>query len=120
MQSRSQLLNSNQTWDPKRRYKINAVVGYSGGMYQNTTGGNSDPLNGSDWMVLSNAASLPAGVEFTAIGGETSFDMIYSGVAKLMFFNGVPQSKTMWNQSGSIINLNFTNPLSAGDFIQMI
>lgn len=52
MQSKSQLINTNETWNAKKRYKINAVVTYLGSTYQNSTGGNSDPISGNDWFLI--------------------------------------------------------------------
>lgn len=52
MQSKSQLTNTNETWNAKKRYKINAVVSYLGKDYQNSTGKNSEPGDGSDWYLF--------------------------------------------------------------------
>ena len=52
MQSKSKLVNSSSTWNAKRRYKINAVVTIDGVTYQNTTGANSDPTDGVDWIIV--------------------------------------------------------------------
>ena len=52
MQSKSQLTNTNETWNAKKRYKINAVVTYLGKTYQNSTGKNSEPGDGSDWYLF--------------------------------------------------------------------
>lgn len=62
--------------------------------------------------------SFPKGIEYTALGGETSFGIATNASASMMFYNGVPQSGTMWNQIESTIILNFENPLNAGDFMQ--
>lgn len=64
--------------------------------------------------------AFPVGIEYTAVGGETSFDIGTTSIAHMLFWNGVPQSKIMWDQSGTLITLNFTSPLTAGDFLQMI
>lgn len=64
--------------------------------------------------------NFPAGVEYTASGGETSFNISTNIQATMMFWNGSPQAKSMWYQTGFTINLNFTNPLSPGDFMQFI
>lgn len=52
MQSQVKLVNTNEIWSDKRRYKINSVVEYSGSIYQNSTGSNSEPGIGSDWEVI--------------------------------------------------------------------
>lgn len=46
--------NNTSVWEEKRRYKINSVVGYDGEIYQNTTGRNSVPTDGVDWLVQGN------------------------------------------------------------------
>lgn len=75
-------------------------------------------------LLKANAADIavpfPKGVEYTASGGETSFDLSTTAAASMMFYNGVPQSGSMWSQSGSTITLNFDNPLNGGDFMQFV
>lgn len=62
---------------------------------------------------------FPKGIEYTAIGGETSFYIGTDVLASMMYYNGVPQSGAMWDQSGTNITLNFDNPLNSGDFMQL-
>ena len=52
MQSKVTLVNSNQNWSQKRRYKINNVVSYLGSIYQNSTGINTDPSLLTDWVTV--------------------------------------------------------------------
>jgi len=67
MQSKSQLVNTNETWNAKKRYKINSVVSYLGITYQNGSGKNSDPsLNLGDWIVISGES---VGLEEAPIDG---------------------------------------------------
>lgn len=76
-------------------------------------------FNGFEWvtgMVISD--SFPKGIEYTAVGGETSFNISTTAQATMMFWNGVPQSGTKWSQFGSAITLFFDSPLTAGDFMQ--
>lgn len=61
---------------------------------------------------------FPKGIEYTAIGGETSFSIATTALATMMYYNGSPQSGLTWDQSGSTITLNFDNPLNTGDFMQ--
>lgn len=143
MQSKSQLINTNQTWNAKKRYKINAVVTYLGKTYQNSTGKNSEPGDGSDWYLfnplgisgtddilnesdvdgittteaLNNlliATGLTEQIEFTAIGGETTHDIGTTALVKTWFWDGSPQAKSQWSQTGSV--LTFAFPLSTGSF----
>lgn len=64
------------------------------------------------------SATLPPGIEFTAVGGETSYNMGNTAIARMFFWNGVPQSVTQWSQVGSVISFAF--PMTAGDFNQFI
>lgn len=59
-QSKSQI-QFNKVWNSKRRYKIGSVVSVSGANYQNTTGTNSSPLLGLDWIKTSKDFVLPIG-----------------------------------------------------------
>lgn len=68
--------------------------------------------------IINSSATLPPGIEFTATGGETSYDMGNTAIARMFFWNGVPQSKTQWTQVGSIINFDFA--MNTGDFNQFI
>jgi len=53
-------------------------------------------------------------IEFTATGGETSHDIGTDSIVKSWFWDGSPQAKSQWSQTGSI--LTFAFPLSAGSF----
>jgi len=64
------------------------------------------------------STTLPPGIEFIAVGGETSYDMGNTAIARMFFWNGVPQSFTQWSQIGSVISFAF--PMNAGDFNQFI
>jgi hypothetical protein len=46
------ITNTDQSWNSKKRYKINEVVLYNGINYQNLTGSNSEPGVGLDWLLL--------------------------------------------------------------------
>lgn len=59
MQNKVKIINSNQGWNPKKRYKINEVVSYLGNIYQNSTGINSDPLLVNDWIVVKKMDAVP-------------------------------------------------------------
>jgi hypothetical protein len=45
------ITNTDQSWNSKKRYKINEVVLYNGINYQNLTGSNSEPGVGLDWLL---------------------------------------------------------------------
>lgn len=67
MKNKTQLINSNSIWNNRRRYKINAVVSYNGETYQNTTGGNSIPSNGLDWISIIKNESFPSSTPNTTV-----------------------------------------------------
>lgn len=76
-------------------------------------------FNGFEWVTgMSTSEGFPKGIEYTAVGGETSFNIATTVQATMMFWNGSPQSGTKWSQFGSVITLSFDNPLTAGDFLQ--
>jgi hypothetical protein len=72
MQKKITINNSNQTWNPKKRYKINEVVSHNGIEYQNSTGINTEPGIGSDWLSLD--VTPKASVETSGTVKLTSFD----------------------------------------------
>ena len=49
---KNRVVNSNRSWDAGRVYKVNEVVQIAGVVYQNLTGGNSDPTLLVDWVVV--------------------------------------------------------------------
>jgi len=53
-------------------------------------------------------------IEFTATGGETTIDIGTDALVKSWFWDGSPQAKSQWSQSGSV--LTFAFPLSTGSF----
>lgn len=53
-------------------------------------------------------------IEFTAAGGETTHDIGTTALVKSWFWDGTPQAKSQWSQTGSV--LTFAFPLQAGSF----
>lgn len=53
-------------------------------------------------------------IEFTATGGETTYDIGTDALVKSWFWDGSPQAKSQWSQTGSV--LTFAFPLSPGSF----
>jgi hypothetical protein len=72
MQKKVTINNSNQSWNPKKRYKINEVVYYNGAEYQNVTGINSEPGVGLNWIALDNTAG--ATMDTAGVVKLTSYD----------------------------------------------
>lgn len=101
MQSRSVLINTNENWSDKRRYKINNVVNYAGGVYQNSTGGNSDPSTGIDWVFIKSVSSVPVAYheDFTADVTQI-FEVPLGIVIKNVFLNNVSANGSDWSQTG--------------------
>jgi len=108
MQSKSQLVNTNETWNAKRRYKINACVDYNGGIYQNSTGANSVPTANIDWVFLNPFLNnLSEQLEFEANGIDDFIDIGTTDKIKSFFYSSVLQEKSYWSQFGSIITFTF-------------
>lgn len=63
---------------------------------------------------LLTATGLTEQIEFTATGGETTHDIGTTALVKSWFWDGSPQAKSQWSQTGSV--LTFAFPLSAGSF----
>lgn len=73
----TRITNNNQSWNAKRRYRVNEVVSYSGGVYQNATGVNVQPGTTSDWMNISvNNSSGVDPVLTTAVSTGTNQQFI--------------------------------------------
>lgn len=62
MQSKVRFINSNQSWNSKKRYKINETVTYQGIIYQNSTGINTDPTLGVNWDIVENINQIDLSV----------------------------------------------------------
>ena len=54
MKTKLTLVNNHEDWNPKRRYKVNALVRYNNSDWQNTTGINTEPGTDSNWVCTSN------------------------------------------------------------------
>ncbi len=118
MQSRSVLINTNENWSDKRRYKINNVVNHAGGVHQNSTGSNSDPTLGIDWVLLKlsgNTTPFPK-IQITATAGQTVFPLGTTALANGVLWNGVGLNDADWSQTGTSITTTF--PLTAGDIFK--
>ena len=118
MQSRSILINTNESWNAQRRYKINNVVNHAGGIYQNSTGSNSDPTLETDWILLKSSITfIPfPKVEIIATAGQTVFPLGTTALANGVLWNGIGLNDGDWSQTGT--NITTTFPLSAGDIFK--
>ena len=61
---------------------------------------------------------IPLAIERTATAGQTVFDIGTTAPVKLIFWNGSPQEKAYWSQSGSNVTLTF--PANLNDLFQFI
>lgn len=61
---------------------------------------------------------IPLAIERTATAGQTVFDIGTTAPVKLIFWNGSPQEKAYWSQSGSSVALTF--PANLNDLFQFI
>lgn len=86
MSNKLQLINNAENWNVNRRYKINAVVVHNGSNWQNTTGKNSEPGIGNDWILTNKNNSLT----FKAIINSTSIDVLRDdlGLINAVFSTG--------------------------------
>ncbi len=64
------------------------------------------------------APGIPLAIERTATAGQTVFDIGTTAPVKLIFWNGSPQQKIYWSQTGS--NITFTFPAFLNDLYQFI
>jgi len=68
--------------------------------------------------LFSNFSSVPIGLELTADGVGTIYDIGTTALARMVFWGGVPMVKADWVQSGSDITFSFVIP--SGTLIQII
>src|SRR6478609_9067718 len=101
MQSKVRLVNTNQIWDSKKRYRINETVRYQGIVYQNSTGSNSDPSLGTDWAFVVRVDAIPVIYrnDFTDTGTHTF--IVPSGILIGNVFLNSVVSPSDWSQSGT-------------------
>ena len=112
MQSKSTLINSNQVWNAKKRYKINEIVTHLGIVYQNITGVNTDPTLETDWKPqLEPGDSTPTFTTLATILSDisntiTTKELVYSYIipANTLFANG-QRLCLRWNDVTSIANV---------------
>ena len=65
-----------------------------------------------------NVPGIPLAIERIAAAGQTVFNIGTTAPVKLVFWNGSPQQKIYWTQSGS--NVTFTFPAVLNDLYQFI
>jgi hypothetical protein len=142
--SKLSLENSALNWDANRRYKVNAIVSYSGNTYQNLTGENSEPGVGSDWFKIPDSsggggggptntdelpegstnlyfttarvlASLLTGISFITGGAVVSTDTVLQAFGKIQNSLNDLYSKTPTSYT-NIVYVNATSPTTATIF----
>ena len=82
MQSKLKLINSNQVWDIKRRYKLNETCSFNNINYQNITGSNSQPGIGFDWIMI-NSLSYKVFTFLINQTGGSSINSMSSGLLSI-------------------------------------
>lgn len=105
MHSKVKLVNSSQIWNPKKRYRINETVVYQSIIYQNSTGANTDPTLGNDWVAVVKTDSVPVIYrnDFTD-SGTHSFTVPSGILIGNVFLNSVV-SPSDWSQSGTLVSV---------------
>lgn len=78
-------------------------MSYSGGIYQNSTGGNSDPTLATDWVFIKSItpviSTAPYHVDFVADVTQ-KFTLPAGILAKNVFLNNVSANGESWSQAG--------------------
>lgn len=110
------LTNNNESWNQKKRYRVNDVVNDSGGVYQNFTGGNSNPTLLIDWINISFSSPLNP-VYVTADGIQNTFPLGSNSLVKQVFIESVLSLPEDWSQTGSDLVLTYAP--TAGSRLQI-
>lgn len=97
MKSKSTLINSNQVWNTKSRYKINEVVSHLGVVYQNITGFNSNPLDETDWNLIKSVDSPTIEIS------SGSYEPVLTGTLNVL---EIYLDKAYYTRIGNIVNVN--------------
>jgi hypothetical protein len=106
MQSRVTLINSNENWNSKRRYKINEVKSHFGSIYQNSTGTNSDPLLGLDWQVVKKLDITPIVYHDDFVADISQQFTVPEGILiQNVYLNSVSATGSSWSQTGLIVTV---------------
>lgn len=117
MQSRVKLINGDENWNEKKRYKINAVVNYLGSIYQNKTGINSEPSLGNDWIIVKKLDIVPLVFHQDFYADITQEFTIPEGILiENVFINFVSAAGADWSQSGTTVTVTSS---IVGDFITL-
>lgn len=105
MQNRVKLINTNESWNEKKRYKINSVVSYLGSIYQNSTGANSDPVLGNDWVVVKKLDVIPVVYQDDFIdSGTHQFEVPEGILIQNAFLNDAQVGR--FSQSGTTVTVS--------------
>ncbi len=106
MQNKVKIFNSNANWNEKKRYKINSLVDYVGSTYQNSTGSNSDPTLGLDWVVVKKLDVIPVVYHQDFIAsGSTDFIVDEGILIQNVFLNSISVNGADWSQSGTTVTI---------------
>lgn len=104
MQSKVTLYNNSQTWNPKRRVRINDTVNYLGSTYQNSTGINSDPSLLVDWVNVKKTSNEVVIYDNDFIDSGTHEFTVPAGIyIQNAFLNGAQISP--FTQTGTTVNV---------------
>lgn len=104
---RIRLQSSNQSWNEKRRYKVNSVVEHLGGVFQNTTGKNSDPTLLTDWIKIGSSAAggiASYNQDFNYIDSQ-DFEVPGNAIIINIFYNGSLLMPNQYSRAGNIYTI---------------
>lgn len=117
MQSRTKLVNSNQIWNAKKRYKINEVVTLNSNIYQNTTGINTNPILNQDWILIRKSELAIVQFHEDFIADETGVFEVPEGIyIGNVFINTVSAKGSDWSQTLNIVEIS---GLVVGDLVTL-
>lgn len=117
MQSKAKLVNSNQIWNAKKRYKINEVVTFNSSIYQNTSGINTNPMLNIDWVVLKKAELAIIQFHNDFIADATSSFVVPEGISiGNVFVNSVAAKGADWTQALNTVSIS---GLQIGDLVTL-
>jgi len=117
MQIKTSLVNTNEAWSAKRRYKINSVVNLSGNTYQNSTGINSNPNLGIDWISLKASSEVPVVYHQDFIADVTKqFTVPLDVYIKNVFIGNISANGADWSQTGQIVTVTSSQ---VGDLVTL-
>lgn len=113
----TRITNNNQGWEAKRRYRVNEVVSYLGSVYQNFTGGNSNPSLATDWVFLNTVNNIPIVYANDFIADSSKQFTVPEGIyIKNAFLNNISVNASDRSQIGQVVTITSSQ---VGDLVTL-